>query len=52
MKAYGQLASAVKKPSAKGILLSVAAGVLIAFFYSAHRQIHRSRVCRLAVRAS
>ncbi|MGP8185692.1 MAG: AcrB/AcrD/AcrF family protein [Terracidiphilus sp.] len=34
MNAYGRLASAVKKPSAKGILLSVAAGVLIAFFYS------------------
>ncbi len=34
MLAYGRLASAVKKPSAKGILLSVAAGVLIAFFYS------------------
>ena len=34
MKAYGQLVSAVKKPSAKGILLSVSAGVLIAFFYS------------------
>jgi glucose uptake protein len=34
MQAYGRLASAVKKPSAKGILLSVAAGVLIAFFYS------------------
>jgi len=33
MKAYGQLAGAVKKPSAKGILLSVLAGVLIAFFY-------------------
>lgn len=34
MQAYGRLASAVKKASAKGILLSVAAGVLIAFFYS------------------
>jgi glucose uptake protein len=34
MKAYGQLVSAVKKPSAKGILLSVSAGILIAFFYS------------------
>ncbi|HUV96918.1 MAG TPA: hypothetical protein VMV98_05555 [Acidobacteriaceae bacterium] len=34
MKAYGQLVSAVKKPSAKGILLSVLAGILIAFFYS------------------
>ncbi|MGD0894358.1 MAG: AcrB/AcrD/AcrF family protein [Terracidiphilus sp.] len=34
MKAYGRLASASKKPSAKGILLSVVAGLLIAFFYS------------------
>jgi glucose uptake protein len=34
MQAYSRLASAVKKPSAKGILLSVAAGILIAFFYS------------------
>jgi glucose uptake protein len=34
MKAYSQLVSAVKKPSAKGIFLSVAAGLLIAFFYS------------------
>ena len=34
MKAYGQLVSAAKKPSAKGILLSVSAGILIAFFYS------------------
>jgi len=34
MKAYSQLVSAVKKPSAKGIVLSVAAGLLIAFFYS------------------
>ncbi|MGH9607297.1 MAG: AcrB/AcrD/AcrF family protein [Terracidiphilus sp.] len=33
MRAYGRLASAVKKPSAKGILLSVFAGLLIAFFY-------------------
>ena len=33
MRAYGRLASAVKKPSAKGILLSVLAGLLIAFFY-------------------
>jgi glucose uptake protein len=33
MRAYGQLASAVKKPSAKGVLLSVFAGLLIAFFY-------------------
>lgn len=33
MKAYGRLASAVKKPSLKGILLSVFAGILIAFFY-------------------
>lgn len=34
MKAYSQLVSAVKQPSAKGIGLSVAAGLLIAFFYS------------------
>ena len=33
MQAYGRLASAVKKPSVKGILLSVFAGILIAFFY-------------------
>jgi glucose uptake protein len=33
MKAYGRLASASKKPSAKGILLSIGAGLLIAFFY-------------------
>jgi glucose uptake protein len=33
MRAYGQLASASKKPRAKGILLSVFAGLLIAFFY-------------------
>ena len=33
MAAYGRLASAVKKPGAKGILLSVGAGLLIAFFY-------------------
>jgi glucose uptake protein len=33
MRAYGRLASAVKKPSVKGILLSVFAGILIAFFY-------------------
>jgi glucose uptake protein len=33
MRAYGQLASAVKKPSAKGVSLSVFAGILIAFFY-------------------
>jgi glucose uptake protein len=33
MRAYGQLAGAVKKASAKGVLLSVSAGVLIAFFY-------------------
>ncbi len=32
-RAYGQLASASKKPSAKGILLAVFAGLLIAFFY-------------------
>jgi glucose uptake protein len=33
MKSYGRLASAVKKPSVKGISLSVLAGILIAFFY-------------------
>lgn len=33
MKAYSRLASATKKPTAAGILLSVGAGVLIAFFY-------------------
>jgi glucose uptake protein len=33
MTAYGRLASAAKKPGAKGILLSVGAGLLIAFFY-------------------
>jgi glucose uptake protein len=33
MWAYGQLAGAVKKPTATGVLLSVSAGVLIAFFY-------------------
>lgn len=33
MRAYGRLASAVKKPSLQGILLSVFAGLLIAFFY-------------------
>lgn len=33
MRAYSRLASAVKKPSLKGILLSVFAGLLIAFFY-------------------
>jgi glucose uptake protein len=33
MKAYRRLAGAVKKTSAKGILLSVLAGVLIAFCY-------------------
>jgi glucose uptake protein len=33
MTAYKRLASAAKRPSAKGILLSVAAGLLIAFFY-------------------
>lgn len=33
MRAYGRLAGAVKKPSMKGILLSVLAGILIAFFY-------------------
>ena len=34
MKAYSQLSSAVKKPGLKGILLSIAAGLFIAFFYS------------------
>jgi glucose uptake protein len=34
MRAYSQLASAVKKPGLKGILLSIAAGLFIAFFYS------------------
>jgi glucose uptake protein len=34
MRAYKQLASAVRKPTAKGVLLSVSAGLLIAFFYS------------------
>jgi glucose uptake protein len=33
MKAYGRLASASKKHSGTGILLSVGAGLLIAFFY-------------------
>ncbi len=33
MTAYRRLASAVRKPSAKGILLSVGAGLFIAFFY-------------------
>lgn len=33
MKAYNRLANAVKKPSFQGILLSVLAGILIAFFY-------------------
>lgn len=33
MVSYRRLAQEQKKPSAKGILLSVAAGVLIAFFY-------------------
>ncbi|MCL4792970.1 MAG: multidrug DMT transporter permease [Bryobacteraceae bacterium] len=33
MKAYARLASARKKPSAAGILFSVGAGLLIAFFY-------------------
>lgn len=33
MLSYKKLAAEQKKPSAKGILLSVAAGVLIAFFY-------------------
>lgn len=33
MQAYGRLAGVVKKPSVKGIALSVFAGILIAFFY-------------------
>jgi len=33
MMAYGRLAHAAKKPTVKGILLSVGAGLLIAFFY-------------------
>ncbi len=33
MVAYGRLAHATKKPTVKGILLSVGAGLLIAFFY-------------------
>jgi glucose uptake protein len=33
MRSYRRLAKEQKKPSAKGILLSVAAGLLIAFFY-------------------
>jgi glucose uptake protein len=33
MSAYGRLASAAKKPGVKGIVLSVLAGILIAFFY-------------------
>lgn len=33
MTAYQRLASSAKRPSAKGILLSVTAGLLIAFFY-------------------
>jgi len=33
MKAYGKLTGSKKKPSAKGILLSLGAGLLIAFFY-------------------
>jgi glucose uptake protein len=33
MQAYKQLASEQKKPTAKGIMLSVFAGLLIAFFY-------------------
>lgn len=33
MLAYSRLAGSVKRPTAKGILLSVGAGVLIAFFY-------------------
>jgi glucose uptake protein len=34
MRAYSQLASAAKKPGIKGIVLSIAAGLFIAFFYS------------------
>jgi glucose uptake protein len=34
MRAYSQLASAVKDPGLKGIVLSIAAGLFIAFFYS------------------
>jgi len=34
MKAYSQLASVAKRASAKGIILSIAAGLFIAFFYS------------------
>lgn len=33
MMAYSRLAGAARKPGAKGILLSIAAGLLIAFFY-------------------
>ncbi len=33
MRSYRRLASETQKPTAKGILLSVAAGLLIAFFY-------------------
>ncbi len=33
MRAYSRLANAVKKPSLKGIVLSVLAGILIALFY-------------------
>lgn len=33
MRAYGRLAAASRKPTARGILLSVGAGLLIAFFY-------------------
>jgi glucose uptake protein len=33
MLAYGRLAHATRKPTVKGILLSVGAGLLIAFFY-------------------
>ncbi len=33
MRAYGRQANSVKQPSLKGILLSVFAGILIAFFY-------------------
>jgi glucose uptake protein len=34
MRAYSQLASVAKKPGIKGIVLSIAAGLFIAFFYS------------------
>jgi glucose uptake protein len=34
MRAYSRLASAAKKPTLKGVLLSISAGLFIAFFYS------------------